>query len=1278
LSALAPVTVLVLACSSTFPESAPEPTGAASEALTGATQRINCGGSAVAPFGTDTDFSGGNTINQPNTIDVSHVTYPAPAAVYQTARVGNFTYTIPGFKTNSNNTVRLHFAETSWPSSNSRLFNVGINGTQVLSNFDVFLTAGAKNRALIEEFTVPANSSGAYAIQFTSVKDKSLVSGIEVVSPCANGAAAQYFGSGIVGCNGSVTWANRASLCGTGSHVASATEWATWNGGSVPTHDYWTDDNLTRGGTGPSSCSADLPSFDSSGSACDAGQPMRVCTPGGNDAEGNQCTWTNCGLDSTGPNLYFGGCSGTSNRTAGSLCARSACANGVAAQQFSEGMIGCPGSVTWPGNGNLCAPDYHVAGAVEWSTWSNRSAPVHDYWTADPASQLGYSGSGPSSCAANLLLTGAPASQCPANQPPSLCTPSGTDPEGNRCTWSNCGLDANSPNAYFGQCNTTTAGALCLHGFTPVCPSVACETAPGCSAALCAADCAQTSQICEPMPWPNGVIYYQVFDPAVQAAFDSASSYWNRGTAGRITFVPSTTRADRVHINDPSAPWSCKPGGGGGECSVGYGSAGTQCCWAQGISANIASHELGHVIGLHHEHSRGDRDRYVEVIPNNFNCQHSGRGQFADNWWKCGTNDTGSDFGVYETQSVMHYSSNPPYYILSRASPNVQVFQSGPPTPKDASNVEEMYGRSSNWGKFLSLSTDAGGHQPLQVSIPSPPATSSNVTIQGRPAFASQGGFANLDAYVRGSDGHIYHRYEASGTWFGYDDMGAPFTTDPAATSWGSGSAILVAGNGAQLSWKQFASPSWGSWQAIPAPSPAMASGSSPAVVSWAPGTFHVFILNVNNALSYIRYANGAWGSWTAVPPGTPSGVTFAGNPTVASQGPNSLDVFINSSNGHIWHTFYVSTGWRNQWEDNVSGAALGSSPAATSWGPGRVDLFFQGTDHSLKWKYYALQWKGPYSIGGLLNSSPIAVAAHVAQMDVLSVGTDGGLWRRSYIRPRGDYDGDGKADPVLFRPSDGKWHIRKSSDGTELSWTWGASTDKFVPGAYGTLGLTDVTVFRPSEGNWYFLYNAGGTPITPAPTLYGNSSDRLVPGDYDGDGRTDIAYWEPSTGNWHIQPSGGGNEIVIQFGQSGDQPVPGDYDGDGKNDAAIFRPSTNTWYAHPSGGGNDIVIPFGTSTDKPLPGDYDGDGKTDAAYFRPSEGNWHIHRSSDGGETIQMFGTSADRMQPADFDGDGKTDIALFRPSDGNWYIHTSAGGNDIVIPWGTSTDIQLAFVLP
>jgi hypothetical protein len=62
------------------------------------------------------------------------------------------------------------------------VFNVGINGTQVLTNFDIFATAGGKNIAIVEQFTTTADSSGTITIQFTSVVNNAKVDGFEILT----------------------------------------------------------------------------------------------------------------------------------------------------------------------------------------------------------------------------------------------------------------------------------------------------------------------------------------------------------------------------------------------------------------------------------------------------------------------------------------------------------------------------------------------------------------------------------------------------------------------------------------------------------------------------------------------------------------------------------------------------------------------------------------------------------------------------------------------------------------------------------------------------------------------------------------------------------------------------------------------------------------------------------------------------------------------------------------------------------------------------------------
>ncbi len=151
-------------------------------ATQGTLYRINTGSSTVvSPFAGDQYFSGGTQHSVTNAINLSGVTNPAPAAVYQSERYGNITYTFPNLAASASHTVRLHFAELYWTARGRRVFNVAINGTNVLSNFDIYATTGAQYRAVVREFTTTANSSGQITVQFTTVTDNASISGIEIL-----------------------------------------------------------------------------------------------------------------------------------------------------------------------------------------------------------------------------------------------------------------------------------------------------------------------------------------------------------------------------------------------------------------------------------------------------------------------------------------------------------------------------------------------------------------------------------------------------------------------------------------------------------------------------------------------------------------------------------------------------------------------------------------------------------------------------------------------------------------------------------------------------------------------------------------------------------------------------------------------------------------------------------------------------------------------------------------------------------------------------------------
>src|SRR5580700_1767323 len=122
-------------------------------AINSAGPAVSNSGGGDASYVADEDFSGGTTSSFTAAVNTSKVTNPAPQAVYLTQRYGNFTYTIPGLTAGASYTVRLHFAEGYWDAAGKRVFDVSINGTQVLTNFDIFATAGGENIAVIEQFT---------------------------------------------------------------------------------------------------------------------------------------------------------------------------------------------------------------------------------------------------------------------------------------------------------------------------------------------------------------------------------------------------------------------------------------------------------------------------------------------------------------------------------------------------------------------------------------------------------------------------------------------------------------------------------------------------------------------------------------------------------------------------------------------------------------------------------------------------------------------------------------------------------------------------------------------------------------------------------------------------------------------------------------------------------------------------------------------------------------------------------------------------------------------
>ncbi len=263
----------------------------------------------------------------------------------------------------------------------------------------------------------------------------------------------------------------------------------------------------------------------------------------------------------------------------------------------------------------------------------------------------------------------------------------------------------------------------------------------------------------------------------------------------------------------------------------------------------------------------------------------------------------------------------------------------------------------------------------------------------------------------------------------------------------------------------------------------------------------------------------------------------------------------------------------------------------------------------------------------GIRPGSSSPATAYLYGMDISNPAAPV-LLNTAHQRSRTDFNGDGRADIAIYRPTTHQWYVRGSAP-----ITYGADGDQPEPADYTGDGRADIAIYRPTTHQWYVR---GSAPIT-----YGADGDQPEPADYTGDGRADIAVYRPTTHQWYVRGS-----APITYGADGDQPEPADYTGDGRADIAVYRPTTHQWYVRGS-----APITYGADGDQPEPADYTGDGRADIAVYRPTTHQWYVR-----GSAPITYGADGDQPEPADYTGDGRADIAVYRPTTHQWYVRGSA----------------------
>lgn len=167
--------------------------------------------------------------------------------------------------------------------------------------------------------------------------------------------------------------------------------------------------------------------------------------------------------------------------------------------------------------------------------------------------------------------------------------------------------------------------------------------------------------------WPSGKIYYTVASNMGSINVNKITTAVNEyNTKTNTQWIPRTNQSNYVEFIFGSSS------GSDGWAHIGYQGGKQTISLDQYISVGSVIHEMGHTVGLYHEHCRKDRDQYLSIQWGNIQ-----NGQA----YNFNIYSSGTDIGPFNINSVMMYW--PTSYS-----------KNGLPTIKRADNTNFTYSRT--------------------------------------------------------------------------------------------------------------------------------------------------------------------------------------------------------------------------------------------------------------------------------------------------------------------------------------------------------------------------------------------------------------------------------------------------------------------------------------------------------------------------------------------------------------------------------------------------------